>query len=92
MAFVPGDALKRFPLYQGLPTLEKHRGMNPYVAAVELMTSYRVTDIAIGDSKAQLSTLQMIYDYMQQKVINYVDLLDFVGPETAVCLIPLDEL
>ena len=25
MAFIPGDAEKRGPLYEGLPTLEKHR-------------------------------------------------------------------
>jgi hypothetical protein len=29
MAFVPGDANLRHPLYLGLPTLEAHRSLHP---------------------------------------------------------------
>lgn len=70
MAFVPGDSLKRFPLYEGLPTLEKHRQMNPYVAAVELMADYDISDILIGDSKAKINTLKWIKEYMDHKIMN----------------------
>ncbi|MTH51915.1 DUF871 family protein [Bacillus mangrovi] len=35
-AFVPGRGEKRGPLYEGLPTLEKHRSTNPLHAAAEL--------------------------------------------------------
>lgn len=70
MAFVPGDSLKRFPLYEGLPTLEKHRQMNPYVAAVELIEKYGTRDILIGDSKARIDTLEWIKDYMDHKIMN----------------------
>lgn len=85
-AFVPGDQLKRFPLYQGLPTLEKHRGKEPYVAAVELLATFHLTDVVIGDSQAKLSTLAMIHTYMTQKVLilpailsaEYMDLYDQV--------------
>lgn len=70
LAFVTGDKLKRFPLYQGLPTLEKHRGSQPYVAAVELMHNFGMTDILIGDSLAKLSTLEMIQLYMQEKIMT----------------------
>lgn len=70
MAFVPGDLLKRFPLYEGLPTLEKHRQMNPYVAAVELIEKYGTTDILIGDSKAKINTLEWIKEYMDDKIMN----------------------
>lgn len=63
-AFVCGDELKRFPLYEGLPTLEKHRTMHPYVAAVELQKVCGVDDIIIGDSKAKIETLRMIQTYM----------------------------
>lgn len=69
-AFVCGDDLRRYPLYEGLPTLEKHRGMNPYVAAVELMKRYGITEIMIGDSKAKIETLHAIQDYMQEKVMT----------------------
>src|SRR5699024_12146026 len=59
-AFVPGDALKRFPLYEGLPTVEKHRGVSPYVAAVELIHVANVDDVFIGDSKAYINNVQYI--------------------------------
>ena len=70
MAFVPGDRLKRFPLYEGLPTLEKHRTMHPYVAAMELMHDFGVEDILIGDSEAEFDTLYWIESYMKDKVIH----------------------
>lgn len=66
-AFVCGDDLKRFPLYEGLPTLEKHRGINPYIAAVELLQTCYVDDIFIGDSKAKIDTLFYISDYIKNK-------------------------
>ncbi|MFD1392431.1 MupG family TIM beta-alpha barrel fold protein [Lacticaseibacillus jixianensis] len=70
LAFVPGDRLKRFPFYQGLPTLEAQRGQNPYVSAVELMHEFGVTDIAIGDSEAQLPTLANIHQYQVDKTMT----------------------
>lgn len=70
MAFVTGDVLKRFPLYEGLPTLEIHRGKDPYVAAVELMEKFGVTDICIGDSEASIATLEMIETYMKEKIMT----------------------
>lgn len=69
-AFVCGDELKRFPLYEGLPTLEKHRSQHPYVAAVELLSEYKVTDIMIGDSKAKKETLNFIKTYIEDNVIS----------------------
>lgn len=69
-AFVCGDDLKRYPLYEGLPTLEKHRGLNPYVAAVELIKKYHISEIIIGDSKAKLETLRYINDYMEKGIIT----------------------
>lgn len=68
--FVCGDALKRFPLYEGLPTVEKHRTMHPYVAAVELIHDCGIKDVFIGDSKAKISTLKAISEYMEHKVMR----------------------
>lgn len=68
-AFVCGDDLKRFPLYEGLPTLEKHRIIHPYVAAVELIQKYGIDDVFIGDSKAQYETIKLIQDYMDNKTL-----------------------
>lgn len=69
-AFVCGDVLKRFPLYEGLPTVEKHRTMNPYVAAVELMHDCNMKDILIGDSEASLDTLKNIKAYMDDRIMH----------------------
>lgn len=70
MAFVPGDKLKRFPLYEGLPTVEKHRQQHPFVAAVELIESCGINHILIGDSEAEFTTLSWIQDYMENKVMH----------------------
>lgn len=69
-AFVCGDVLKRFPLYEGLPTVEKHRTMNPYVAAVELIHDCGIKDILIGDSEASISTLKNIQAYMDRNIMH----------------------
>lgn len=70
MAFVPGDKLKRFPLYEGLPTVEKHRQVNPYVAAVELIHDCKIRDILIGDSIAHVETLKYIQAYMTDHTMH----------------------
>lgn len=69
-AFVCGDVLKRFPLYEGLPTVEKHRTMNPYVAAIELIHDCGMKDIFIGDSQASVTTLKNISAYMEHKLMH----------------------
>lgn len=69
-AFVCGDVLKRFPLYEGLPTVEKHRTVNPYIASIELLQNCCVDDVFIGDSQAEMSTLQYINDYMKENIIT----------------------
>lgn len=66
-AFVPGEKLKRFPLYEGLPTLEKHRQMPAYVAALDLLINYGVDDVFIGDSKTSVNTLKAINSFIEKK-------------------------
>lgn len=68
-AFVQGDEKLRGPVYEGLPTLEKHRGVNPYVATIELKESY-VDDIYIGDNTAKISTLEKMVEYDKTGIIN----------------------
>lgn len=68
-AFVVGDQLKRFPFYQGLPTLEKHRYLPPFVATVELLKDGQVDDVIIGDSQASLDTLKYISQYLKDQTI-----------------------
>lgn len=75
-AFVCGDDIKRFPLYEGLPTLEKHRNIHPYVAAIDLIRNYYVDDVFIGDSQACISTLNMINVYMNHNTILLPSFID----------------
>lgn len=49
MAFIPGDGLKRKPLFQSLPTLEKHRNQSSFLAYLELEKDCAVDKIFVGD-------------------------------------------
>ncbi|WP_018922953.1 DUF871 domain-containing protein [Salsuginibacillus kocurii] len=49
LAFVAGDGKRRGPLHQGLPTLEKHRNVAPFSAALELWRDAGVDKVMIGD-------------------------------------------
>ncbi|MCK8817857.1 MupG family TIM beta-alpha barrel fold protein [Natroniella sulfidigena] len=51
IAFISSDYKTRGPIYEGLPTLEKHRGSDPLVAAQHLIKLG--TDLVlVGDSRA----------------------------------------
>ncbi|KMN44427.1 DUF871 domain-containing protein [Bacillus sp. LK2] len=60
MAFIPGDSEKRGPLYEGLPTLEKHRYMRPLEAYLELVQECDVDKVLIGDISGSLESVQEI--------------------------------
>ncbi|MEK4600267.1 MupG family TIM beta-alpha barrel fold protein [Bacillus sp. FSL L8-0099] len=60
LAFIPGDEDKRGPLYEGLPTLEKHRNMRPLEAFLELVQDCDVDKVLIGDISASLESVQEI--------------------------------
>jgi len=48
-AFIPSLVNKRAPIYEGLPTLEKHRFIDPYVCAKELF-ALDMDNVIFGDS------------------------------------------
>lgn len=70
MAFVSGDKKRRLPLYEGLPTLEYHRDMNPYVAAIDLYKNHHMDMVFIGDNQAHLHNLKFINDYVEHGVLT----------------------
>lgn len=49
MAFIPGDGMKRKPLFESLPTLEKHRHQSSFLAYLELEKNCAVDKIFVGD-------------------------------------------
>lgn len=70
MTFVPGDEKLRGPLHQTLPTLEKHRASNPFVAAIEMDKVFNVDKIFIGDPQVAASVLALFKTYIQDGVIS----------------------
>ncbi|MGG5369721.1 DUF871 domain-containing protein [Enterococcus sp. AZ196] len=66
--FVPGDDKLRGPLFNGLPTLEEHRGMHPLAAALDLLED---TDkVYIGDSGLSKEVLKQFSLYLKEEKIK----------------------
>jgi hypothetical protein len=61
-AYIPGDREKRGPLFEGLPTLEVHRQVDPFIAALELDRA-GMEDIYIGDPEVSESLLKRLIDF-----------------------------
>ncbi|MBU5674886.1 DUF871 family protein [Alkaliphilus sp. MSJ-5] len=62
MAFIPSQVGKRGPIYEGLPTIESHRDIDPIISAQHLLKGY-VDEVLIGDpfaSKEELERLSKI--------------------------------
>jgi uncharacterized protein len=61
-AYIPGDGEKRGPLFEGLPTLEEHREMDPFVAALELF-HFGVEDVYIGDPEVSGKLFRKLIEF-----------------------------
>ncbi|GGM28069.1 hypothetical protein GCM10011351_12450 [Paraliobacillus quinghaiensis] len=70
IAFIPGDQEFRGPIYEGLPTVESHRGCPPYVAYLDLIKNSSVDQVFIGDVKISSKQLKLIEDYQSDQIIN----------------------
>lgn len=49
LAFIPGDGELRGPIHEGLPTLERHRGLPPSACFADLAVRLGVDGIFVGD-------------------------------------------
>ncbi|MBM4761138.1 MupG family TIM beta-alpha barrel fold protein [Bacillus sp. B15-48] len=65
MAFIPGDGQKRGPLYEGLPTLEDHRGETTFVAFLDFEQNQWVDKILIGDPSLCEGSFQQFLAYQR---------------------------
>lgn len=68
-AFVPGDVVRRYPLFEGLPTIEKHRGWTTYASAIDLL-SKQVDDVIVGDSQTAIETLSCLKEVIEQNTVT----------------------
>lgn len=69
-AFIPGDKIRRGPFREGLPTIEDHRSINPFLAYVELKEDFDIDEILLGDIAMCEQTLVNIVDFEKDKIIN----------------------
>lgn len=67
-AFIPGDEY-RGPIHQGLPTIEKHRFINPYVAGCDLYIENKINHVIVGDIKINLSILYGLIKLIKSNTI-----------------------
>lgn len=86
MAFVPGGAIKRGPLHEGLPTCEIHRECNILIAAQELM-EMGVDHIFVGDSMATSEELDLLGSIESGKIVLPIELLDISEQEKKILFI-----
>lgn len=59
IAFIPSQYKKRGPIYEGLPTLEKHRYIEPIVSSQHLF-KLGVDTVIIGDTQASIEELKRL--------------------------------
>ncbi|WP_071460883.1 DUF871 domain-containing protein [Bacillus massilinigeriensis] len=69
MAFIPGDAMLRGPLHEGLPTLEDHRSQSPFAAYVDLLECEGVDKVLVGDIQISDDTLEQFAMYQDGVVL-----------------------
>lgn len=68
-AYIPGDGEKRGPLFEGLPTLEKHRKADPFLSALELFHA-GVEDVYIGDPEVSEHLLKRLIDFDEHHCVE----------------------
>ncbi|WP_426349989.1 MupG family TIM beta-alpha barrel fold protein [Alloiococcus sp. CFN-8] len=70
LAFVPGDLVKRGPLYEGLPTVEDHRYKDPLLSILELRSSALCDIVLIGD----VDITEELWNKLEKLNSGYVEL------------------
>ncbi len=69
-AFIAGDGEKRGPLHKGLPTLEMHRDLPPYVQYLDLKKTYKTDLVLLGDPELSAYEEKLISKTEQDGVIR----------------------
>lgn len=69
-AFIAGDTELRGPLFEGLPSLEHHRGQSPYAQYIDLVQNYGIEKIFVGDLTLSSIELDRISAYNEDGIIR----------------------
>lgn len=70
VAFAPGDAVLRGPLFEHLPTLEEHRYSHPLAASLDLLKECLVDEVYIGDERIGERTIEQFRAYQTKDLIQ----------------------
>lgn len=70
LAFISGDEEKRGPIFNGLPTLEDHRYVAPYAQYVDLVRTFQMDAVYLGDLRLSDSQLNLILQYEQDGILR----------------------
>ncbi|MGE5674740.1 MAG: DUF871 domain-containing protein, partial [Mycobacterium leprae] len=92
-AFVPGTGGRRGPLFEGLPTVESHRGMEAGRAAAELLATGLVDAVLFGDPWATATELTRVGDVAREEgVVLRVKLAESLSSfERSIVVGPVQE-
>lgn len=63
LSFISGDQDKRGPIYEGLPTLEHHRYLAPYAQYMDMVRTYEMDGVYLGDLSLSDQQLDLILAY-----------------------------
>lgn len=66
-SFFPGDLKKRGPFYQGLPTIEEHRFISPFVSMVECIEYFGHQKVLLGDLALSKESMEQISLYLNDQ-------------------------
>lgn len=69
-AFITGDVKKRGPLKEGLPTLEFHRNLPPYVQYLQMTEKYEMDMVLVGDPGLSDEEMKLIERKRKENVIS----------------------
>ena len=70
LAFIPGDGELRGPIHEGLPTLERHRGLPPSACFADLAVRFGVDGIFVGDPGISPRERERILRYCREGVLE----------------------
>ena len=70
LAFIPGDTLRRGPLFEGLPTLEEHRNILPSAAFADLCVRFGIDGVFVADPGISETERGRIRRYCEADVIS----------------------
>lgn len=80
IAFVPSKNKMRGPIYEGLPTLEKHREIDSFISAQHLL-KLNVDTVFVGDTQASVEELLRLTKINKKEVIIPIKIHKKILPE-----------